>query len=831
MRQYIDTLQDANGNALVGATVLVQNYVGAGNASIFSDNGLTPISTSTVATGADGQFSFFVADGDYNLVMAKNATVFKTQAPVSVFDGAAQVTQADTGAVNAYATSSSVLEKALRTGLRAWINVVNSNTGPATFAYNGLAAKAIVNAGNTALTAGQLLAGSIYQLEYNGTAWQLAAPPGPSYFGITGAEIFAGVTPTNFTFPAGNAFRYGADGTGTVDSTAALNAWVQAAWAMYHFPDGQDLWNGAGGAIPVLQLPPGKFMLSGPIYVPAACTVRGTGHPANTTSHTRLIMTSASTGLTPGRTWTANATIPPGARINTGAGYNYQTTSGGVSGSSVPAWGTSAGTVTDGTVTWTFNAANTTGDNRNQPMFLFGRGTQPRVGTWPSSGPNGILADSAHVTCLQELEFWYVSIGAGFSNPLSGSGYAVNDYPLGAILYYDVDAADTRFVDCCFQSSPCAIKAVNVGTTNVTRGDGFTGNRGIGIFFENCEFDAASAHVIMTGCALNLWFKECLFFNTSHFYGNCSGILNYLNCYWEFGSQIAAPFLDCGLTFGANSFTSIAVKGSIVEPPSNFPWVYINSPAACIDISQNSLYSAATQGGIFVNGANAGRISNNVLNNQGFNAPAGSGVANFVAAINAQNCQNLQISDNQLCANNTGGTYGGFGILTCTNGGTTSAGNVVTGNTVTAPYNGAAFTNGGIPQNRLINLAPGDLRGMNYEGGVKAMRVGAQYTPLPAVAYSASITLDCSQGNEFDVPVTNATAFTINNPTNGNAGQNITVQIRNATGGSIGAITWGSAFKMLGFTNPIAGGSCTLSFRYDGTNWTQITPQTAQVPN
>lgn len=174
MRQYIDTLQDAQGNALVGATVLVQNYQGGANASIFSDNGLTPILTSTVITGVDGQFSFFAADGDYNLVMSKNATVFKTQSPVSIFDGAAQVTYPDVGTLNAIATSNNALEKALRTGLRCWVTVANTITGAATLAYNGLAAKSIVNPGGAALTAGLLVATGIYGFEYNGTAWQLS---------------------------------------------------------------------------------------------------------------------------------------------------------------------------------------------------------------------------------------------------------------------------------------------------------------------------------------------------------------------------------------------------------------------------------------------------------------------------------------------------------------------------------------------------------------------------------------------------------------------------------------------------------------------------------
>lgn len=236
MRQYIDTLQDVNGNALIGAAVLVQNFLGGANASIYSDNGLTPILTSTVTTGADGQFSFFAADGNYNLVMSKNSTVFKTQSPVVLFDSAAQLTYTDTGAVNAYAIANSDLEKALRVGLRASIKATNTSTGASTFQYNGLAVKGLVLPAAAALNAGSVQAGGIYGLEYDGTNWQLRnsnVSSGVSYAQTT-IEVGVGVVPTNFSINPDylDPRRYGAVGNGVLgaggtDDTAALNQWVQ----------------------------------------------------------------------------------------------------------------------------------------------------------------------------------------------------------------------------------------------------------------------------------------------------------------------------------------------------------------------------------------------------------------------------------------------------------------------------------------------------------------------------------------------------------------------------------------------------------------------------
>lgn len=45
----------------------------------------------------------------------------------------------------------------------------------------------------------------------------------------TAAEIAAGVTPVNYAYAPGNAFRYGATGDGATDDTAALQSWLDVA--------------------------------------------------------------------------------------------------------------------------------------------------------------------------------------------------------------------------------------------------------------------------------------------------------------------------------------------------------------------------------------------------------------------------------------------------------------------------------------------------------------------------------------------------------------------------------------------------------------------------
>lgn len=100
-----------------------------------------------------------------------------------------------------------------------------------------------------------------------------------------------------------------------------------------------------------------------------------------------------------------------------------------------------------------------------------------------------------------------------------------------------------------------------------------------------------------------------------------------------------------------------------------------------------------------------------------------------------------------------------------------------------------------------------------------------------AITYGATMATDASLGNKFVITATDANAFTISNPTNPVDGQEITYTIRNGTAGALGAATWGAAFKLAAWTQPAAGNSRSITFRYDGTNWVEIGRTPADVPN
>lgn len=78
-----------------------------------------------------------------------------------------------TGSSNAYILTPSPAITAYAAGQSFYINASFGNTGAATINVNGLGAKAITKNGTTALASGDIASGSIYEIVYDGTQFQL----------------------------------------------------------------------------------------------------------------------------------------------------------------------------------------------------------------------------------------------------------------------------------------------------------------------------------------------------------------------------------------------------------------------------------------------------------------------------------------------------------------------------------------------------------------------------------------------------------------------------------------------------------------------------------
>jgi hypothetical protein len=84
MQRYYDTVTDQRGNALAGARVAVQS--GGTNVAIYSDDGVT-LKTNPMTTDASGGFSFYAANGTYDLVVTSaSGVVSSLPSRVRLFD-------------------------------------------------------------------------------------------------------------------------------------------------------------------------------------------------------------------------------------------------------------------------------------------------------------------------------------------------------------------------------------------------------------------------------------------------------------------------------------------------------------------------------------------------------------------------------------------------------------------------------------------------------------------------------------------------------------------------------------------------------------------------
>lgn len=84
---------------------------------------------------------------------------------------------------------------------------------------------------------------------------------------------------------------------------------------------------------------------------------------------------------------------------------------------------------------------------------------------------------------------------------------------------------------------------------------------------------------------------------------------------------------------------------------------------------------------------------------------------------------------------------------------------------------------------------------------VEGSSFGNQLLTIPTFysePYSASITINATRGEDVAIEATDGNAFTINNPTNPQHGRRLSIYLLNSSGGSLGAITWGSEFEFTG---------------------------------
>lgn len=123
--------------------------------------------------------------------------------------------------------------------------------------------------------------------------------------------------------------------------------------------------------------------------------------------------------------------------------------------------------------------------------------------------------------------------------------------------------------------------------------------------------------------------------------------------------------------------------------------------------------------------------------------------------------------------------------------------------------------------------------GIITNGPVMATSAPFKQSVPATLTYGASIAVDASLGNVFQVVITDANAFAFADPTNppsASEGQRITFLVTNSSGGAHGAGTFGAAYKTAGnFPATATGKQRAIVFEWNGVNWIEVTRGAADV--
>lgn len=85
MQKYQDVVLKSNGQPAANVQVLVQTYPGLATATIFSDNGVTQAANPLTTDGL-GNFSYYAADGRYQLTVSGSGIQTTTKSDVLMVD-------------------------------------------------------------------------------------------------------------------------------------------------------------------------------------------------------------------------------------------------------------------------------------------------------------------------------------------------------------------------------------------------------------------------------------------------------------------------------------------------------------------------------------------------------------------------------------------------------------------------------------------------------------------------------------------------------------------------------------------------------------------------
>jgi len=129
----------------------------------------------------------------------------------------------DTGAANVYVVTLSPVPGSYTAGLRITFQVAHANTGASTLNVNALGTKSIKKEGGVALESGDIQAGQLVEVVYDGTNFQITntLQVSPSYSGQSTITTVGTISSGTWQ---GTALAVAFGGTGAATASAAFNA-------------------------------------------------------------------------------------------------------------------------------------------------------------------------------------------------------------------------------------------------------------------------------------------------------------------------------------------------------------------------------------------------------------------------------------------------------------------------------------------------------------------------------------------------------------------------------------------------------------------------------
>lgn len=91
---------------------------------------------------------------------------------------------------------------------------------------------------------------------------------------------------------------------------------------------------------------------------------------------------------------------------------------------------------------------------------------------------------------------------------------------------------------------------------------------------------------------------------------------------------------------------------------------------------------------------------------------------------------------------------------------------------------------------------------------------------IVATKFGASVSIDARTGDVFDIVATDGRQFAVMDPKGAVPGQQLTFRIANRSGGALGRVVWGSAYRFAGaWVNPGQRASRSITFLYDSSGF------------